>query len=195
MAGNRTGVYIAFDGLGEVDPTKSDQKYYRTMQMWDSHRNIDFKFTDSHDKTAAVRDSSKRLTLESRIRARLSMSKNIIVILSSRTRKRGSMLSYEIEQAVDRYKLPLIIAYVNYDVVANPAALNGYWPEALSSRINNHTANVIHIPFCKAALIDAIGQFTVQTDTLSGSQNFYSQEAHQSFGQLSSFSSFINKRK
>jgi hypothetical protein len=28
----RTGTYVAFDGLGEADPTKSDYKYYATLQ-------------------------------------------------------------------------------------------------------------------------------------------------------------------
>ncbi len=194
MAGNRTGVYIAFDGLGQVDPAKSDQMYYRTIQMWDAHRDIDFKFVDSHEKTAAVSDSSKIETLKQRIRDRLSMSKSMVVILSSRTRKRGSMLSYEIEQAVDGYKLPLIIAYVDYDVVANPEMLSSYWPDALSLRINNHTADAIHIPFCKNALLDAIGQFNV--NNLPGtSLNYYTKEAHQSFGQLSAFSEFKNIKK
>ncbi len=194
MAGNRTGVYIAFDGLGQVDPAKSDQKYYRTMQMWDSHKSIDFKFVDSHEKTAAVRDSSQRHTLETRIRARLSMSKNMVVILSSRTRRRGSLLSYEIEQAVDKYKLPLIIAYVDYDVIANPSTLQAYWPESLVKRIDNHSAKAIHIPFFKSALLEAISQFNI--NNLPGtSLNYYTKDAHQSFGQLSAFAEFKNIKK
>jgi hypothetical protein len=34
----------------------------------------------------------------------------MVVIISSDTRKSGSMLSWEVEQAVDFYELPLIIA-------------------------------------------------------------------------------------
>ena len=29
---NRTGTYVAFDGLGQADPTKSDFRYYATLQ-------------------------------------------------------------------------------------------------------------------------------------------------------------------
>lgn len=29
----RTGTYVAFDGLGESDPAKSDFKYYSTERM------------------------------------------------------------------------------------------------------------------------------------------------------------------
>ena len=125
---NRTGTYIAFDGLGETDPTKSDFRYYATIKAWNASNSIDFNYVDSHDKTDAVRDSSKKATLQNRIQERLRASKNALVILSSDTRKSGSMLSYEIEQAVDTYTLPLIITYTDYAVVLQPNLLSGYWP-------------------------------------------------------------------
>jgi hypothetical protein len=43
---------------------------------------------------------------------------------------------------------------------SEPAALSMYWPNALEVRINNGTANVIHIRFKKEALKDAICQFS-----------------------------------
>lgn len=198
----RSGTYIAFDGLGQTNPTLSDFKYYATMQAWASHKNIDFKYVDSHDKTCAVRDTSLRTTLEARIRERLSNSKNIVVILSSNTRKSGSMLTYEIEQAVDKYDLPLIITYVDYKIIANPSTLSAYWPNALSTRISNNLAKAIHIPFIKEALLDAIGQFSANDQKqLTGSKNYYSEDAHRNFGAfqatglLGSIGSFVNTRK
>ncbi|WP_129432235.1 TIR domain-containing protein [Roseovarius sp. A46] len=180
----RNGNYIAFDGLGELDPTKSDFKYYSTIQAWASGKGLDFKYVNSHDKTYAVRNSSLRPTLETRIRERLAASKNVVVILSDRTRRSGSMLSYEIEKAVDRYELPLICAYTNYFKVTAPEELSHRWPEALEQRINNGTAKAIHIPFKKNALLDAIGQFTVHGHTLTNGLNFYTLDAHREFGCL-----------
>ena len=92
----RSGTYIAFDGLGQTNPTLSDFKYYSIIEGWASNKHIEFKYVNSHDKTCAVRDTSLRTTLESRIRERLANSKNVVVILSSNTRKSGSMLTYEI---------------------------------------------------------------------------------------------------
>ena len=196
----RNGTYIAFDGLGQTNPTLSDFKYYATMQAWASHKNIDFKYVDSHDKTCAVRDTSLRTTLESRIRERLANSKNVVVILSSDTRKSGSMLTYEIEQAADRYALPLIVTYVDYKIIANPGQLSSYWPKALSTRISNQTAKAIHIPFIKDALLDAISQFN-HVNLPATSLNYYTEEAHRNFGALQSagllgsIGSFTNTRK
>lgn len=190
----RNGTYIAFDGLGQTDPKLSDFKYYSIMEAWARNKSIDFKYVDSHDKTCAVRDSSLRATLESRIRERLSNSKNVVVILSTDTRKVGSMLIYEIEQAVDKHELPLILAYVDYKVLASPWELSSYWPNALSSRIRNKTARAIHIPFIKEAILDAINQFTMSNPLTSALSN-YSKQAHLDFGVLSPNGNFVNTKK
>lgn len=178
----RNGNYIAFDGLGQTDPTKSDFRYYSTIQAWAVGKGLEFKYVNSHDKTYAVRDTSLRPTLEARIRERLASSKNVVVILSDQTRRTGSMLSYEIEKAVDRYNLPLICTYTNYYRVMKPRELNHRWPAALELRINNGTARAIHIPFKKLALLDAMEQFTVHRNNLTGGLNHYSANAHDELG-------------
>jgi len=174
---NRTGTYIAFDGLGKTNPAESDFKYYARIQAWSAGKNIDFKFVNSHDKTAAVRDTSLRSTLEARIRERLAASKNCLVILSDDTRKSGSMLSYEIERAVDKYEIPLICVYTGYDTINAPKKLSERWPDALTKRINNGTADAIHIPFKKEILLAAINQFSVNNESTGGSLVTYTNEA------------------
>jgi len=181
---NRTGTYFAFDGLGESDPTKSDFKYYATVQGWDAAKGIEFKFVNSHDKASSVRDTSKIETLKASIRARLAASKNMVVIISSDTRKSGSMLSYEIEKAVDHYEIPLIIAYTGYNSILNTKSHADEWPTALKTRLDNSAANAIHVPFRKDAIMDAIGQFTVNSGKLSGPHNYYSRDTQVGWGYI-----------
>jgi len=181
---NRTGTYVAFDGLNQTDPTKSDFRYYSTIQAWDANNKIDFKFVNSHDKTNAVRDTSTRETLEARIRERLSVSKNMLVILSSDTRKSGSMLVYEIEQAVDTYKLPLICVYTGYRVVRYVDQLSSRWPTALSTRIGNEAAKAIHIAFAQKPIFDAIGQFGVNGKVPATAKNYYRPDVYKEWGLL-----------
>ncbi|ANB97005.1 TIR domain-containing protein [Vibrio parahaemolyticus] len=176
---NRTGTYIAFDGLGKTNPTESDFRYYSTLQAWSEGKSIDFKFVNSHDKTAAVRDTSLRSTLESRIRERLAASKNCIVILSDDTRKNGSMLSYEIEKAVDLYKIPLICVYTGYKTICSPRKLSGRWPDALATRIDDGSAKAIHVPFKKEILLTAINQFSVNATVPSSSLVVYDKQKQQ----------------
>ena len=104
------------------------------------------------------------------------------------------MLSYEVEQAVDNYKLPLIIAYVDHKAIAQPSSLNSYWPTALESRIKKKSAKAIHIPFIKDALFDAINRFS-PSNLPADSLNHYTKEAHLRFGALTILSIFCNTKK
>ena len=181
---NRTGTYIAFDGLGRANPAESDFRYYATIQGWTKLTGTDFKFTNSHDKANAVRDTSKLETLHASIRQRLASSKNMLVILSDDTRKRGSVLSWEIEKAVDWYELPLIIAYTGCNSVMAPRKLEGRWPSTLSERIKVGSASAIHIPFKRDAMLNAINRFTVNGEKIGSSLQFYSEAAHREWGYI-----------
>lgn len=182
---NRTGTYFAFDGLGETDPTKSDFRYYATVQGWNAAEHIDFKFVNSHEKAGAVRDTSKLSTLQESIRQRLDGSKNMVVIISEDTRKSGSLLSWEIEKAVDYYKLPLIVAYTGYNSILDPAALSNRWPTSLEVRISSGAAHAIHIPFKRDAMFDAIRRFTVNGEEIGGSLVTYTRAAQVGWGYIS----------
>jgi hypothetical protein len=179
---NRTGTYVAFDGLGETDPTKSDFKYYATLQAWSANKNIEFSLTNSHEKTDAVRDTSKRATLYARIQERLRASKNMLVVLTSKTRYTGSVLSYEIEKAIDTYKIPLIIAYPEYSSILHVESLSNLWPKALADRINSTGIEAIHIPFAKDCILNAITRFHVNGEHLSGGKNYYNRETQAKWG-------------
>lgn len=182
---NRTGTYVAFDGLGQIDPTKSDYRYYSMLQAWSANKNIDFKLINSHEKTYAVRDTSSKATLYARIRQRLSASKNMIVVISKDTRKSGSVLSYEIEQAIDCYKIPLIIAYPNYSAIWGVGdELAAMWPASLVSRIDKEGTQAIHIAFQQKPIMNAIPRFTVNGEHLSDGRNCYSKEAYEEWGLL-----------
>lgn len=181
---NRTGTYVAFDGLGQTDPTKSDFRYYSTIQAWDAHDKIDFRFVNSHEKTDAVRDTSKRATLEARIQERLRASKNMLVILSSQTRKSGSMLVFEIEQAVDVYELPLICVYPGFRVVRHVDRLSARWPTALDTRIANGSAKAIHIAFAQDPILAAINQFSTNDKSPTTAKSYYTAETYRKWGLL-----------
>lgn len=181
----RTGTYVAFDGLGYADPSKSDFRYYAMLQAWNANKSIDFKITNSHEKTYAVRDSSKKATLYARIQERLRVSKNMLVVISKDTRKSGSVLSYEIEQAIDVYKIPLIIAYPDFSAIWGvDSDLSAMWPTALSSRIDGVGVEAIHIAFKKEPILDSIERFTVNGERLSSGRDYYSKESYIKWGIL-----------
>ncbi|MDO3559862.1 TIR domain-containing protein [Ralstonia pseudosolanacearum] len=179
----RNGTYIAFHANGTNRPGgNSDIDYYNLMKAWTGKDDDSFAMINSHDKAAAVRDSSKRETLRRSLLERLRNSKNMVLIIGETTRLDTDWVPFEIEKAIDQYKLPIIAAYTQYSKpIRNPAALKSLWPQALASRIASNTARVIHVPFKQAALNDAISQFS-HNNLPTGSLSYYSDEAYQSFG-------------
>jgi len=190
----RNGTYVAFHAGGTSDPTASDIKYYNTMKMWDANKTIDFDFTDSHDKTSAVRDSSKRATLERALRSRLNDSKNFVLILTARTKNDTDWVPFEIRHGIDNCDLPIIAVYPDYRVILQPHALAAYWPSAFATRIGNGSAKVIHIPFAKAPLLAAISHFSVHSEQPNGSNIIYTAHSQRSWGLLQPYEGEQNQR-
>ena len=109
----------------------------------------------------------------------------MLIILSEDTRKSGSILSYEIEQAIDVYKIPLIIAYPGYSAIWGVGNdLAAMWLDALAKRIDKNGTQAIHIAFQQKAIIDAIPRFTVNGEKLSDGRNYYSKETYERWGLL-----------
>ena len=179
----RNGTYIAFHANGTTDPSASDIKYYNLIKAWTQLENDDFSFINSHEKTAAVRDSSLRETLRTRLVTRLRNSKHLLLIIGETTREDRDWVPFEIRYAIEDCAIPIIAAYTVYDKpIYNPSALAAYWPSALKSRISNGSARVIHIPFRKEPIRDAISQFSHNAFPNGGGLGYYDKDAYRSFG-------------
>jgi len=179
----RNGTYVAFHANGTNIPGKSDIDYYNLMRAWTEKPDDEFTMNNSHDKASAVRDSSKKSTLMSSLLERLRNSKNMVLIIGETTLLDDDWVPFEIEKAVDSYKIPIIAAYTGYKTpIRNPTALKALWPSALASRINNGTASVIHIPFKKAALMDAISQFSHNNPPKGNGLGIYDDNTYKNFG-------------
>lgn len=179
----RNGTYIAFHADGNNRPGKTDIDYYNLMKAWSEKSDDEFTIINSHDKASAVRDSSLHATLRSSLHERLKNSRNMVLVIGETTRFDDDWIPFEIVQAIDRYKIPIIAAYTMYEKpIRNPTALSQYWPQALASRINNGSAHVIHVPFRKAALNDAIRQFSHNKLPFGGGKGIYSDGAYRNFG-------------
>jgi hypothetical protein len=179
----RNGTYVAFHAAGTNQPGKSDIDYYYMMRAWSAKPDDDFTMINSHEKASAVRDSSLRSTLRKSLLERLRNSKNMVLIIGPTTRFDTDWVPFEIEQAVDSYGIPIIAAYTMHDKpIRHPPALSQYWPSALAARISNGTANVIHIPFKKEALKDAISQLSHDNPPVGKGLTIYSDAAYKQFG-------------
>ena len=180
----RNGTYVAFHAAGTSDPTASDIKYYNLLKAWHVREEQDFQFVNSHDKTAAVRDSSLSATLRQRLAERLRSSKNMILVLGETTRFDTDWVPFEIQYAVDTCKIPIIAAYPGYKNIRNPEGTRTFWPHELRTRIDDGTAHVIHVPFRQEPLTDAVGTFSFDMFPKNGGLGYYSDDAYRSWGLL-----------
>lgn len=101
----RNGTYVAFHAQGTNLPGKSDMDYYNLMKAWSAKTDDDFTMINSHDKASSVRDSSKKATLRASLQERLRNSKNMVLIIGETTRLDTDWVPFEIEQAIDTYKI------------------------------------------------------------------------------------------
>lgn len=182
----RNGTYIAFHAEGKTDPTASDIKYYRMLKMWHESDGTEFRFVNSHEKVAAVRNSSLADTIKRSLRERLDNSKNMVLIIGPKTKLDTDFVPYEIAYAIDRCGIPIIATYTStgFSAIRNPAALSEWWPEALRSRIENETASVIHIPFKQRAIDDAMRQFSYKNFPRGGGLGIYDDATYRAWGLL-----------
>ncbi len=179
----RTGTYVTFHAGGTSDPTASDQRYYRLLTAWLKLASSEFHFVDSHTKTNAVRDSSRRETLRRTLVTRLLRSKNMIVIMTDQTRFDTDWVPFEIEYAVDQCEIPLIVTYPGYDWISKggPDELRWMWPNALTSRLDRGIGRAIHVPFKENPLATAVGQFDMN-NLPNSSKSYYTYQTYQSWG-------------
>lgn len=182
----RNGTYVAFHANGTNIPGgNSDIDYYNLLKAWSAKTDDDFTMCNSHEKTYSVKDTSGPDRLKTVLRERLRNSKNMVLVIGSTTKLDDDWVPFEISEAVDRFKIPIIATYTNISTpIRNPLTYKSRWPAALATRINNETASVIHIPFKKAALLDAIGQFNPNNVPKNKGLGHYSNDAYRSFGIL-----------
>ena len=185
---NKTGTYVAFyvDETTKVNnniQTAKDLCNYRTIEMWKATTD-DFHFINSHDKTYEVRDDSEYETLLRRLKERLNLSKNMVLLLSSHT-KQSRALKDEIECASD-LGLPIIVVYIDIDdndEIRSNGSLTSkvkmYWNKvpSLKSKIENGEITTLHIPFLKSYVQLALGDSDLTLNGKNKSKNctyFYS---------------------
>ena len=163
----RNGIYVAFNGCGTTNPIDSDIKYFNLLKAWAKNTSIDFTFNDSHSKTYQVRDTSKEETLKRRLLERLANSKSLLLLITENSCKSRGWLNWEIDQAVTRFNLPVIVVYtMTKDSDFNPLTLRQYWPSSLRNLIDKEIVRSIHIPFCMDILSWVLSYFSIHNPPL-----------------------------
>jgi hypothetical protein len=158
--GNYTAFYVAepFHPSALRAYATKDFCYYGMLQMWKGE-DSSFPFNDSHDKTYNVRDSSDwESTLKPRLQARLRLSKNIVLFLSSNTIN-SRALREEIDYGINNQGLPVIVIYPEYDTKASlltngslKQSVKNLWDNLPVFRDSMKNVPSLHVPLSKSLI-------------------------------------------
>jgi hypothetical protein len=184
---NRTGNYTAFYVGEPFDPSAlganatPDFSTYRMITAWKG-KDSTFPFIDSHDKNYNVRDGSDwEKTLKPRLRSRLNMSKNIILVLSSIT-KSSRALREEIDYGINTCGLPVIVIYpefseksdiIDCDKKEIKQKIKNLWDKLPIFRDSMSNVPTIHIPYKKEVLRTALNDPDLKHSTKVDSGLFH----------------------
>ena len=132
----RNKIYICFGG-------DEDMHYYRTLQMWNANKSIDFQFGNAHDLTN-IRILEEP-NIKRNLRERLKNSKTMLVIVGEKTKYLYKYVRWEMELALE-LDIPIIVANLNgknkMDDKLCPPILKG--------------KTVVHVPFNLKAVMYAL---------------------------------------
>ena len=180
--------YIAFyvtepfseDNLGAYKAR--DFVYYNLLRAW-KDRDRNFPFIDSHNKNYNVRDGSDwERTLKPRIRERLRNSKNIVLFLSSITKK-SKALREEVDYGINELRLPVIVVYPDFtekEYIRTCSSreirqqVRALWDKLPKFRDAMESVPTLHIPNKKALIKSGLENenFMIQTAGDAGMYSF-----------------------
>lgn len=150
----RTKTYLAFDG-------DADLMSYRTVQSWDAD-DSSFSLNDAHDVNYA-RDDSLPESIINQLRERLTVSKNLALIVGSETKaNRRGILRYELNYAL-RNNLPIFLFFKGIN--AETQTTEHLWKSRLLPQIPTTITQsdrkfCLVCPFTKRAFSSAVTSYS-----------------------------------
>ena len=158
MNSNKT--YVAFDTVGVADHVNSNLSSFRQIREWERQNPDRFHFLNMEEiEFLSEHEDLVDSTLKNRFLHLMESADNLLVLSSSKMDVESPMLNWQISRAVNRFRLPVIVAYVGLDRVDD---------NTIKKEWNNlDSANMAHIPLTKDKLERALGFFSARKELYS----------------------------
>ncbi|MEX2578426.1 MAG: TIR domain-containing protein [Verrucomicrobiales bacterium] len=162
----RNKTYVIFDG-------DEDMWAYSYMKGWKQNERIDFNFFDAHD-LKPITDRADENTVKRSLRARLSNTKQAIVIIGEKTKNLFRFVRWEMETC-QKIDIPIVAVNLN--------GLREQDPDRCPPVIRDEYA--VHIPFKLRIIQYALDQFPREysnRDPSATGPRFYNHSVYQKLG-------------
>lgn len=161
--------YIAFDADAVQDEVNSNLHTFRQLQEWQKNHPDRFNFLNMNEiEFSSQHDDLLETTTKSRFLKIMAEAENLLVIASPVTNTESHILNWQISRCVNRFHLPVIIAYAGLTEL-DEGSIEKFWtwlPNKPRKYIGLDSARMAHIPLTRDKLERALNTFSV-------SQQFY----------------------
>jgi len=158
------GTYIAFDAAGMNDPVCSNLHTFQQLAEWQRSHPSRFDFINMEDILfAAEHDDMLDSTLKASMLKEMETADNMLVIASPVLDTESPILNWQISRGVNRFHLPVIVAYAGLDEV-HEQTIEDYWtwlPRKFKKYITRYSwAQMAHIPLTRDKLERALKAYS-----------------------------------
>ena len=145
-----TETYIAFDAYGIKDKLNSNWPYLRNLLAWQHSFPERFGFNDLEDmvKLHELGDDPLETRIQKFLIKKIEAADNLLVVSSAQMNVESPILNWQIKQAVQTYRLPVIVAYAGVSALT-PGVIEEnlcHLPVKLREYMAEGSAKVAHVP-------------------------------------------------
>ena len=162
---NTNKTYVAFDAQGVYDHEHSNLHYHQQMREWQRQYPQRYAFLNMQDiDFSSMHEDLIDSTFKVRCLRQMAEADNLLVLASDLMNVESTTLNWQISRCVNRYHLPVIVAYAD-ETVLDETSVNKFWsrlPVKIKKYIGRDSARMCHVPLTMDKLERALGTFSVR---------------------------------
>ena len=165
---NTHKTYVAYDADGVFDHVNSNLHTFQQLHAWQRMHPDRFHFLNMEEiNFSSEHDDLVDSNVKTWLLKVMAQADNLLVIVSKVTNVESPILNWQISRAVNRFHLPVIIAYVGKERLDDNAVEDNWsrLPNKIRKYIGRDSARMCHIPLTQDKLERALGLFAVGSGT------------------------------
>ena len=165
---NTHKTYVAYDADGVFDHENSNLGTFRQLNAWQRMHPDRFNFLNMDEiNFSSEHDDLVDSTVKTWLLKVMAKADNLLVLVSPFTNVESPILNWQISRAVNRFHLPVIIAYVGKEKLFDHSVEDNWHrlPNKIRKYIGRDSARMCHIPLTQDKLERALGTFAVGAGT------------------------------
>lgn len=156
--------YLAYDATGVIDHVNSNLHSFHTMHEWQRSNPERFHFLNMEEiDFSSMHDDMVDTTVKRQLTDAMAKADNLLVLASPVINVDSEILNWQISRGVNRFHLPVIVAYVGLERVDDDT-IQTYWtwlPQKIRKYIARDSARMAHVPFTKDKLERALKAYSL----------------------------------